>query len=82
MIEEVGTVFLREICVGITSHSWFDMKNIVRIIFLSVRHYKFINLSVRHHTVSTGQFFLSFFLPTGHCGVSQTNSQIYIVSHG
>jgi hypothetical protein len=43
------------------------------IMFLSVGHYKFMNLSVRHRTMSTGQLFSSFFVYWTLCGVSQTN---------
>jgi hypothetical protein len=39
--------------------------------FLSMGHYKFMNLSMRHRTVSTGQIFFEFFFVYWTlCGVS------------
>jgi hypothetical protein len=39
------------------------------VMFLLVGHYKFVNLFMRHRTVSTGQIIFEFF-STGHCAVS------------
>jgi hypothetical protein len=62
-----------------TACSLFDLKNIVRYIF-SVRHYKFMNLSVIHRTVSTGQK-NRVFLFTRHCAVSKRQIHKFIVFH-
>jgi hypothetical protein len=42
---------------------------IMSVMFLLVEHYKFVNLFMRHRTVSTGQIIFEFF-STGHCAVS------------
>jgi hypothetical protein len=51
---------------------WFHLK-ILFVMFSSVRHYKFINLSVIHHTVCLLNNFLSFFIYWILCDISQTN---------
>jgi hypothetical protein len=48
---------------------------------LSMRHSNFMNLSVRHCTMSLGQFFFKFFLSVGHCVVSHRQIHEIRVSH-
>jgi hypothetical protein len=62
-----------------TSRSWFDLKNIVGHVFLSVEHYKFVNLSLRHRTVSSRQKTQK--MSSRHCAVSHRQIHKFIVSH-
>jgi hypothetical protein len=48
--------------------------------FLSVGHYKFMNLSMRHRTVSSRQKNLKK-LSSRHCAVSHRQIHKFIVSH-
>jgi hypothetical protein len=51
------------------------------IMFLSVGHYKFVNLSVRHRTMSSRQKKLEKNLSSRHCAMSHRQIHKFIVSH-
>jgi hypothetical protein len=72
-------IILGHLYVGHSSFLVWSEK-ILFIIFLSVGHYKFMNLSVRHHTVSVDKK-NSKKLSNRHCTVSHRQIYEFIVSH-